>query len=186
MDNVQNYDSYRWIHCTGLHHISLSSSVFSLLSLSLKYKSKLWDHITARVSVCVAPYEHSNDWASFYETWYFMAPEPISTACFCVWVCVCVCVCVRARVRPSVRPSIIIKQGLGEHVRAATLARDNRRIIGRIIFFAVRVISKKRLWACLRAIWSRVPKGGPIPRHTGRLTVGRKTNSNSNLNYVSY
>jgi hypothetical protein len=28
-------------------------------------------------------------------------------------------------------------------------------------------------------IWSRVPKGGPIPRLTGRLTVGRKTNSNS-------
>jgi hypothetical protein len=29
-------------------------------------------------------------------------------------------------------------------------------------------------------IWSRVPKGGLIPRLTGRLTVGRKTNSNSN------
>jgi hypothetical protein len=29
-------------------------------------------------------------------------------------------------------------------------------------------------------IWSRVPKGGPILRLTGRLTVGRKTNSNSN------
>jgi hypothetical protein len=28
-------------------------------------------------------------------------------------------------------------------------------------------------------IWSRVPKGGPIPTLTGRLTVGRKTNSNS-------
>jgi hypothetical protein len=30
-------------------------------------------------------------------------------------------------------------------------------------------------------IWSRVPKGGPIPRLTGRLTVGRKKNSNSNI-----
>jgi hypothetical protein len=28
-------------------------------------------------------------------------------------------------------------------------------------------------------IWSRVPKGGPIPRRTGRLPVGRKKNSNS-------
>jgi hypothetical protein len=28
-------------------------------------------------------------------------------------------------------------------------------------------------------LWSRVPKGGPIPRLTGRLTVGRKKNSNS-------
>jgi hypothetical protein len=28
-------------------------------------------------------------------------------------------------------------------------------------------------------IWSRVPKGGPISRLTGRLTVGRKKNSNS-------
>jgi hypothetical protein len=29
-------------------------------------------------------------------------------------------------------------------------------------------------------IWSRVPKGGPIPRRICRLTVGRKKNSNSN------
>jgi hypothetical protein len=28
-------------------------------------------------------------------------------------------------------------------------------------------------------IWSRIPKRGPIPRLTGRLTVGRKKNSNS-------
>jgi hypothetical protein len=28
-------------------------------------------------------------------------------------------------------------------------------------------------------IWSRVPKGDPIPRRTGRLTVGRKKNPNS-------
>jgi hypothetical protein len=34
-------------------------------------------------------------------------------------------------------------------------------------------------------IWSRIPKGGPIPRLTGRLTVGRKKNSNSN-SYRSY
>jgi hypothetical protein len=33
-------------------------------------------------------------------------------------------------------------------------------------------------------LWSRVPKGGPIPRLTGRLTVGRKTNSNSNSKCV--
>jgi hypothetical protein len=33
-------------------------------------------------------------------------------------------------------------------------------------------------------IWSRVPKGGPIPRRTGRLTVGRKTDSNSNVQIV--
>jgi hypothetical protein len=31
-------------------------------------------------------------------------------------------------------------------------------------------------------IWSRVPKGGPIPRRIGRLTVGRKNNSNSSSN----
>jgi hypothetical protein len=30
-------------------------------------------------------------------------------------------------------------------------------------------------------IWSRVPKGGPIPRLTGRLTVGRKKNTNSRM-----
>jgi hypothetical protein len=32
-------------------------------------------------------------------------------------------------------------------------------------------------------IWSRIPKGGPIPRRTGRLTVGRKKNSNSDTDY---
>jgi hypothetical protein len=31
-------------------------------------------------------------------------------------------------------------------------------------------------------IWSRVPKGGLIPRRTGRMTVGRKKNSDSNSN----
>jgi hypothetical protein len=30
-------------------------------------------------------------------------------------------------------------------------------------------------------IWSSILKGGPIPRRTGRLTVGRKKNSNSTL-----
>jgi hypothetical protein len=32
-------------------------------------------------------------------------------------------------------------------------------------------------------IWSRIQKGGPIPRRTGRLTVGRKKNSNSKLHF---
>jgi hypothetical protein len=31
-------------------------------------------------------------------------------------------------------------------------------------------------------IWWRIPKGGPIPRRTGRLTVSGKNNSNSNSN----
>jgi hypothetical protein len=31
-------------------------------------------------------------------------------------------------------------------------------------------------------IWSRIPKGRPIPRRTSRLTVGRKKNSNSITN----
>jgi hypothetical protein len=35
-------------------------------------------------------------------------------------------------------------------------------------------------------LWSRVPKGGPIPRLTGRLTVGRKKNSNSNYTVGSW
>jgi hypothetical protein len=30
-------------------------------------------------------------------------------------------------------------------------------------------------------LWSRVPKGGPIPRLTGRLAVDRKKNSNSRV-----
>jgi hypothetical protein len=34
-------------------------------------------------------------------------------------------------------------------------------------------------------IWSRVPKGGPIPRLTGRLTVGRKTNTSNSSSVPS-
>jgi hypothetical protein len=47
-----------------------------------------------------------------------------------------------------IRPFIAI-QRLGKHVPAATNTRDNRRSVGRIIFCAVPVLSKQRIWVCL-------------------------------------
>jgi hypothetical protein len=38
---------------------------------------------------------------------------------------------------------------LGKHVPAATYTRRNQRIVGRVIFYAVCVLSKESLWACL-------------------------------------
>jgi hypothetical protein len=42
------------------------------------------------------------------------------------------------------------RQRLGKHVPAATNTRNNRRNVGRVILYAVRVLSKESLWVCLR------------------------------------
>jgi hypothetical protein len=42
-------------------------------------------------------------------------------------------------------PPIVARQRLGKHVPAATNACNNRRIIGRVISYAVRVLSKESL-----------------------------------------
>jgi hypothetical protein len=68
---------------------------------------------------------------------YIMATEPISTMYF---------------INPShqsvgfpVYPPIVTRQWLGKHVPAATNTRthNNRRIVGRVVFYAVRVVSKE-------------------------------------------
>jgi hypothetical protein len=41
------------------------------------------------------------------------------------------------------------RQRPGKHVPAATNTRNNRRIVGRVIFYAVRVLSNGSLWVCL-------------------------------------
>jgi hypothetical protein len=46
-------------------------------------------------------------------------------------------------------PPFGIRQRFGKHVPAATNTRNNRRIVGRIIFYAAHVLSKKNLWVCL-------------------------------------
>jgi hypothetical protein len=68
---------------------------------------------------------------------YIMAIEPISTAYFkntSRRLCACMCI-----------PPIVARQRLGKHVPAATNTRNSRRIDGRVIVYAVRVLSKESL-----------------------------------------
>jgi hypothetical protein len=71
---------------------------------------------------------------------YIMTPEPISTAYFINPSHPRVSVCV---------PSIVARQRLGKHVSVETTTRNNRRIVERVIFYAIRVLSKESLWVCL-------------------------------------
>jgi hypothetical protein len=46
-------------------------------------------------------------------------------------------------------PPFGIRQRLGKHVPPATNTRNDRRIIGRVIFYAIPILSKESLWVCL-------------------------------------
>jgi hypothetical protein len=46
-------------------------------------------------------------------------------------------------------PPFDARHWLGRHVPAATNTRNTRRIVGRVIFSAVGVLSKERMWVCL-------------------------------------
>jgi hypothetical protein len=64
---------------------------------------------------------------------YIIAPEPISIPSISLFVCICI-------------PLIVARQRLGNHVLAATNTRKNIKIIRRVIFYAVHVLSKESLW----------------------------------------
>jgi hypothetical protein len=59
-----------------------------------------------------------------------------------------------------VYPPIVDRQRLGKHVPAATNTRNNRRIVGRVVFYTVRVVSKEGLWICLSPIFECAPPKG--------------------------
>jgi hypothetical protein len=72
---------------------------------------------------------------------YVMAPEPISTAYFInpSSVCVCVCVCVHVYVYTL----LLLGSGSVKHYRGNAYKCSSWRIVGHIVFFAVRIISKE-------------------------------------------
>jgi hypothetical protein len=70
-----------------------------------------------------------------------MAPEPIPTAYFIKPSHQCVCLCVY--------PLIVARQRLGKHVPAAKNTRNNRIIVGGVVFCTVRIVSNESLWVCL-------------------------------------
>jgi hypothetical protein len=72
---------------------------------------------------------------------YIMASEPISTAYFINPSHQSVCL--------YVYPPIVARQRLGRHVPVAVNTLNNRRIVGGVVFYAARVVSKESLWVCL-------------------------------------
>jgi hypothetical protein len=68
---------------------------------------------------------------------YIMAPEPISGAYFINPYHQSVCqICISP---------IVARQRLGKHVPAATNTRNNRRIVGRVVLYAIRVVAKESI-----------------------------------------
>jgi hypothetical protein len=56
-------------------------------------------------------------------------------------------------------PLIVAKQRLGKRVPPATNTRNNRRIVGRVVFCAGRVVSKESLWIYLCILLSLLGNG---------------------------
>jgi hypothetical protein len=72
---------------------------------------------------------------------YIMGTEPIPKAYFInssTGLCV-----------PMCNPPVVARQRLGKHGPTKTNERNNRKIVGRVIFYAVGAISKESLWVCI-------------------------------------
>jgi hypothetical protein len=81
---------------------------------------------------------------------YIMASEPITTAYFTNPSHQFVSVCVSLLSLPGNDSFKCIhpfgaRQQLGKHIPAATNTRYNRRIVGRVVFYPVRILSKENL-----------------------------------------
>jgi hypothetical protein len=159
--------------------------VFSPLSLLKKIKFGLWYDLAVCVSL-------------LYQIWmsgpvfmklgmHTLAPQPISMTYFINPSHQSVCL--------YVYPPIIARQRHSKHVPAATNTRNDRRIVGLVILYNARALSKESLWVsvCIHnfskctteavicslpgptdsKIWPWVPWNGKQ-----RITVQARTNSN--------
>jgi hypothetical protein len=130
--------------------------------------------------VCVSVYPHYqllNAWTNLYETWYvYHANWAHLTVYFRNPSRQSVCTCIPATVarQRSVKciPPFGARQRLGKHVQAAKNTRNIRRIIGRVIFYAIRVLSKEGLWVCLHIPLSLLGNGSAKTFSWQRRTVG--------------
>jgi hypothetical protein len=73
---------------------------------------------------------------------YIMTPEPISTAYFTNRSHQSVFFCI---------PPVVARQGISKHVATTknTCTRNSRKTLGRVVLYAVRVVSKQNLWVCV-------------------------------------
>jgi hypothetical protein len=69
-------------------------------------------------------------------------------------------------------PPIVARQRLGKQVPAATNTFNKRKIVGWVIFYAVRVLSKEREWDCLCVPLSLKGKGSVNTFPRQRRIVG--------------
>jgi hypothetical protein len=101
---------------------------------------------------CESPlYQLLNAWTNIYETWYvyngnWTHLNGVLHKSFPL-VCVSACVSLLSLLgNGSVKciPPIGTRQRHGKHVSAAMNSRCNRRIVRRVIFYAVRALSKER------------------------------------------
>jgi hypothetical protein len=102
------------------------------------------------------PYQLLNVWSTFMKPgMQIMATEPILTAYSINPSSVCLSVCVsllmfQGNGLVKYRLSFVARQRLGKQVPIATTTCHNRRTVGRVIFYAVCVLSEESPWVCLR------------------------------------
>jgi hypothetical protein len=108
--------------------------------------------------LCIPPYQLLNASTNLYETWYayhgtwahFNGVLRKSLPSVCVSVCVSL---IPLSDKGSVKYILpfFARQRLSKHVPAATNihVRNDRRIVGRVIFYAVSFLSKEGLWDSL-------------------------------------
>jgi hypothetical protein len=108
------------------------------------------------VCLCIPPpHLVLNTWTNLYEIWYVFhgtsahlngvlhKSRPSVSVSACVFL-------LSSLGNGSVKctPPFCSRQQLGKHVPAAKNTNNKRRIIGRVIFCVVRVLSKESLWVC--------------------------------------
>jgi hypothetical protein len=99
-----------------------------------------------------------NAWTSLYETWYIRVYHGnwthlsgvLHKSLPSVYVSACVSLLLLLG-NDSVKciPPFGARQRLGKHVPTATNTSNDKRTVGRFIFYMVRVLTRESLWVCL-------------------------------------
>jgi hypothetical protein len=119
--------------------------VLFLAYLSYSEKIRVGLRSDHAVRVCVyPPYQLLKAWIILYETWclYHGTSSHFNDVPHKTLESVCVCVC---------ETLTVARQRFGKHVPKATNTNvcNNRWIVGRVVFCAVRVVSNESLWVCV-------------------------------------
>jgi hypothetical protein len=157
--------------------------MFSLVYFPYFEKKKvgLWDHqaVRARACVCVSP--RINFWMAepiFMKLgMYIMAHKPISTMYFINPSHQSVCL--------YVYPTIVARQRLGKHIPAATNTRNIKKLVGRIVFCAVRVLSKETVCLCVLSLPGN-DSVNTFPWQRIHITITVLLDASFSVRYVSY